>query len=76
MVKEIDVEFVSSFPMVSVVFNDVVINDVLDSLKKDRFVEVEELGVRFNVWDILSGEYNVKKILIENGNLNFRINSK
>lgn len=76
MVKEIDVEFVSSFPMVSVVFNDVVINDVLDSLKKDRFVEVKELGVRFNVWDILSGEYNVKKILIENGNLNFRINSK
>ena len=76
MVKGIDVEFVSSFPMVSVVFNDVVINDVLDSLKKDRFVEVKELEVRFNVLDILSGEYNVKKILIENGNLHFRINSK
>lgn len=76
MVKEIDVEFLSSFPMVSVVFSDVVINDVLDSLKQDKFVAVKELGVRFNLFDILSGHYIAKKIFVENGQLNLRINSQ
>lgn len=75
-VRDIDVEFLSSFPMVSVVFGDVVINDVLDSLGKDRFVAVKELGIRFNVRDILSGTYSVKKILVEDGAVNLRINSK
>lgn len=73
-VKQIDIEYLSSFPMVSVVFSDVVINDVLDSTKKERFVSVEELGVRFNLWDILSGRYIAKKILVENGEINLRIN--
>lgn len=76
MVKEIDVEFLSSFPMVSVVFSDVVINDVLDSLKQDKFVAVKELGVRFNLFDILSGHYIAKKIFVENGQVNLRINSQ
>lgn len=76
MVKEIDVEFFSSFPMVSVVFSDVVINDVLDSLKQDKFVAVKELGVRFNLFDILSGHYIAKKIFVENGQVNLRINSQ
>lgn len=76
MVKEIDVEFLSSFPMVSVVFSDVVINDVLDSLKQDKFVAVKELGVRFNLFDILTGHYIAKKIFVENGQVNLRINSQ
>lgn len=76
MVKEIDVEFLSSFPMVSVVFSDVVINDVLDSLKKDKFVAVKQVGVSFNVWDILTGQYTAKKIFIQQGQINLRINSK
>lgn len=76
MVKEIDVEFLSSFPMVSVVFSDVIINDVLDSLKQDKFVAVKELGVRFNLFDILSGHYIAKKIFVENGQVNLRINSQ
>lgn len=75
-VKEIDVEFLSSFPLVSVVFSDVVINDVLDSLNKDRFVAIKELGVRFNIWDILSGDYIVKKVVAEKGEINLRINSQ
>lgn len=76
MVKEINVEFLSSFPMVSVVFSDVVINDVLDSLKQNKFVAVKELGVRFNLFDILSGHYIAKKIFVENGQVNLRINSQ
>lgn len=76
MVKEIDVEFLSSFPMVSVVFSDVVINDVLDSLKKDKFVAVEQLGVKFNLIDILSGRYVAKKIFIDQGQINLRVNSQ
>ncbi len=76
MVKEIDVEFLSSFPMVSVVFSDVAINDVLDSLKKDRFVAVKELGVKFNLLDILSGRYIAKKVSVEKGQINLRINSQ
>jgi hypothetical protein len=75
-VSEIEVKFLSSFPMVSVVFNDVVINDVLDTLKKDRFVEVKQLGVKFSVLDILSGRYNAKKISVENGQINLRVNSQ
>lgn len=76
MVKEIEVEFLSSFPMVSVVFSDVVINDVLDSLKKDKFVEVKELGVKFNLLDILSGHYTAKKIFVEQGQISLRVNSQ
>ncbi len=69
-------EFLSSFPMVSVVFSDVVINDVLDSLKKDKFVEVKELGVKFNLLDILSGHYTAKKIFVEQGQISLRVNSQ
>ena len=76
MVKEIDVEFLSSFPMGSVVFSDVVINDVLDSLKQDKFVAVKELGVKFNLFDILSGRYVAKKIFIDQGQINLRVNSQ
>ena len=76
MVIEIEVQFLSSFPMVSVVFSDVVINDVLDSLKKDKFVAVEQLGVKFNLIDILSGRYVAKKIFIDQGQINLRVNSQ
>lgn len=75
-VRGIEVGVLSSFPMVKVEFSDVVINDVLDSLGKDRFVGVKNLGISFNVWDIIDGEYNVRKILIENGEINLRINSE
>ena len=72
-VKEIDLAVLSSFPMVSLEFSDVVIKDVLDTLGKERFVAVENLAVKFNLWDILCGRYNVKKILVENGQINLKI---
>lgn len=72
-VKEIDLAFLSSFPMVSLEFSDVVIKDVLDTLGKERFVAVENLAIKFNLWDILRSRYNVKKILVENGKVNLKI---
>lgn len=83
-VKEIDLSFIQHFPKASLVFNDVLILDPEGVNKtKDTFLFAHRIYLDFSIWDILSGNYNINSIIVEqaeaniyideNGNENYRI---
>ena len=70
----IDVGIWTSFPKMSLTFENVLIHSRFDDIQtKDTALFAEKLRLRFDVAGVLSGDYTVKKIDIENGVLNMRI---
>ncbi len=74
-VKDIQIGFWSSFPSVSVSFNNVSIAEAYadTTLKRDTLASLETLGLEFNLMDILFGRYQIRKIEAENGFVRLRI---
>ncbi len=74
-VNEIDIGFLSSFPLVSVSFYDIFIPDSFNdsTLNKDTLASIAELNLKFNLSDILSGKYNIRKIEVEEGKVRLKV---
>ncbi len=67
-VENIDVSVFRTFPFVSVVFEDVVIPEVINGLQTDEtLISSEKILLQFNIFEILRGEYRLKRVMIENG---------
>lgn len=67
-VRQIDVHFWRTFPRISVAFEDLYINDPLS--KKDTMLRLEQLSLRFNPFDLISGNYHVQQVSAFNGFVN------
>ncbi len=74
-VEKIDVGFLSSFPLVSVRFFGVAISEAYPdtTLNTDTLLKVENIDLEFGFLDLLKGNYTVRKVEVENGELNMRI---
>lgn len=75
-VSEVDLTFWGSFPNLSVDFNQVYIEDQIDSIgKKDTLLYTDRIRLRFNPVDVWNENYNVKEIEVNPGTLKLRVDS-
>lgn len=73
-VDQISVHFWRTFPRISVAFERVQIADPLQ--KKDTLLALDQISLRFNPFDLLSGNYHIEQIAASNGALSIRENAK
>jgi hypothetical protein len=65
--KELSFSFIRRFPDASLDFTDVVIKEVVSYENKESLLETKNFLVRFDFWDIITGNYTVRRIEIQNG---------
>jgi hypothetical protein len=68
-VKEIDFSLFKNFPEASVEFTTIQTNDRIHS-SAGNLLQANKLSLLFDFFDILSGEYKIEKLVLENANLN------
>lgn len=73
-VSSIDITFIEQFPRVSLLLNDVVIKDPLRT--KRNLLEAKRLFFAFNVYDILTEQYNIKLIEADSGHCHLFMDAK
>ncbi|MES2560011.1 MAG: AsmA-like C-terminal region-containing protein [Bacteroidota bacterium] len=73
-VSSIDITFIEQFPRVSLLLNDVVIQDKLRS--KRNLLQAKRIFIAFNLYDILTRQYNIKLIEADSGYCHLFINEK
>lgn len=75
-VKEIDLTFWSTFPNVSVDFNDVFVKDALENARAtDTLLQTERIRLKFNPIDLWNENYHVEKIEIAPGTFQMKVDS-
>lgn len=67
--KEIHFSFISRFPDASLEFTEVKVAEVVPYKKKESLFKAKHFYVRFNIWDILTGNYTVRKIEMVDGSI-------
>ena len=75
-VKDIDFSVFAKFPNASLRFKDVLAKDAITAPDKDTLLAAKSIYLEFNLWDIYYKEYKIKKIEINNGKLNIRVNKE
>lgn len=73
-VSSIDITFIAQFPRVSLLLNDVVVKDPLRT--KRNLLDLKRLFIAFNLYDVLTGQYNIKLIEADSGYCHLFINEK
>jgi len=74
--KDIDFSVLRNFPNASLEFRNVKALDAVKSEKKDTLFSAGVISLQFNIMDIFHENYHIKKIALENVNLNIRIDKK
>lgn len=76
-VSDVDLTFWSTFPNLSIDFNNVFIQDAVDgSTKRDTLLFSDRIRCKLNPFDIWKEEYKVKAIEISPGVLNLRVDEE
>ncbi len=67
-VDDIDITFWSTFPYVSLVFENVVIPEVIDQQQgEDTLIMAQSVYLQFNLWDVLRKQYVLRRVFVESG---------
>ncbi len=76
-ISHVDLAFWSSFPNLSVDFEDVFVQDSYkNSTKKDTLLFSERIRLKFNPLDLWNEKYNVKAIDVSSGTIQLKVNRK
>lgn len=80
-VSSIKVDFFSTFPSASLTFDDIIAFDAFPkkdknkpSEKNDTLFYFKKLYLTFDIWDIISENYQINNIIAKNGAFNMRVN--
>ncbi len=77
-IKEIDITFLKTFPNTTILFNEVLIienyKNKKDNFNNDTLLFTEKLYVYFNIWDIISENFSIKKIALDNSKIKIKAN--
>ncbi len=73
-VQSIDITFLEQFPRVSLLFNEVTIADPIRT--KHILLKTKRLFIAFNLYDILTNDYQIKRIEADSGFCNLFINEQ
>lgn len=71
--KDIDFTIIKSFPFASVDFKNVKALDATKNKKKDTLFTANKISLQFNIIDIFHKNYHIKKIEVNDGDINVRI---
>lgn len=71
--KDIDFTIIKNFPYASVDFNNVKALEAIKSKHKDTLFTARSISLQFNVIDIFHENYHIKKVRIEDVNINIEI---
>lgn len=75
-VKEINFSVLKKFPYASLEFETVSADEVTKNEKKGTLFSAQSVYLQFNIIDIINKNYIIKKIHVENGLLNIKIDKK
>lgn len=67
--QKIHFSFISRFPDASLEFEDVNMKEVVPYKKKGTLFRARHFYARFNIWDIITGNYTIRKIEIIDGSV-------
>ncbi len=71
-VGEIEIDFFSKFPEVSIKFTNVRADEALPQSEQSLFL-FTGIFVRFSIWDLLGEDYTVRKLSFDDGEVNLRV---
>lgn len=72
-VRNMEVSIFHDFPNASIAFEKVFIADAYEEIRSDdTLLFAEEMYFHFNLWDIWSGDYKVKRASIHQGQINLK----
>ena len=74
-VREFDFSVLRHFPFASFELKDVMMEEVSANKVKDTLLSSKNLSLLFNVLDLFGKDIRVKKIVIEDGSINIKIDS-
>lgn len=74
--KNIDFTIIKSFPFASIDFKDIKALDATEDKKKDTLFTAHKISLQFNIVDIFYKNYHVKKIEVDDGDIDIRIDKK
>jgi len=72
-VEDIKLSLFKKFPYASLEFINVKCLEVTDNEKKSNLLEAKSIFLEFSIWDIFKGKYKFKKLSIENGKIDLKI---
>jgi hypothetical protein len=72
-VKEVELSVFKQFPYASLEFKKVTAKDVNKSIKKGTLFSAQSVYLQFNIIDIFNENYTIKKIKVEDGIVNVKI---
>ena len=76
-IHAIDLTFWSTFPNLSVDFEDVFMRDATpNATDKDTLLDAALIRLKFNPFDVWAGNYNIKGITVEHGALNLKVDRR
>lgn len=76
-VKQMEVSIFHEFPNASIGFENIFIADAFETFESDdTLLFAEHLYLDFNLWDVFSGDYKVKRVSINDGQINLRTTAK
>ncbi|MCK6649115.1 MAG: hypothetical protein L6Q66_05635 [Bacteroidia bacterium] len=74
--KDIDFTVIKSFPYASINFKNIKALDAIPQEPKDTLFNAKEISLQFNLIDIFKKEYKIKKLTIDDTELNIRIDKE
>ncbi len=74
--KNIDLTILKSFPDCALEFKNLTIMEAIPAKEKDTLLFTERLSLAFNVEDLFKKNYNIKKIELENGRADLKVDKK
>lgn len=76
-VEDIELSIFHDFPYASIEFQNVFIPDAFENLNStDTLLFAESMFFNFNIWDIYSGNYKVKRVSVHEATLQMKVDDK
>ncbi|MCB0396770.1 MAG: hypothetical protein KDD36_08960 [Flavobacteriales bacterium] len=72
-VNEVDLTLIEKFPYASLRFSDVLARDAIRTTPRDTLLYAHKLFLQFNLWNLFSKNYVLRKVSIQEGVLKLRV---
>jgi len=71
--KDLRFSLIKRFPSATLQFTDIKAKEVVPSSKKSDLLRAKNIYIQFNIWDLIIGDYTIRKIEIQDARLRMRI---
>lgn len=71
--KDLRFSLIKRFPMATLQFKDIKAEEIVKTKKRGDLLRAENVYIQFNIWDLITGTYAIRKIEIEQAKIRMRI---